>query len=273
MLRNAMSNIETVQRKIFDLEDEADELLQLGIEILKESGITTGFLAGRYLYIFTYEHPYIETQRKAIRRYEDWYSASLYLIKEYAPDRASKFKKYYYHTKDGRPYGVSTYFRLTTTIFTKSINDVINSFCNEFNEQIAILTSLASTLGVKEMMLIKLISANFVRTELEEAEELLAAKHYRAAGAVAGVALELILKTLCDVHSVAYPATPNIQTLLQALHKSRVIDTARLKYLEYLANIRNKCSHAENITAKEVESFILEVRKQAKLADSEFAIK
>ncbi len=83
----------------------------------------------------------------------------------------------------------------------------------------------------------------------------------RAAGSIAGVALELHLKTLCDVNGVSYSPKPTIETLVQALYKGKKLDVTDLKNIQYLGSIRNKCSHPEPVSAKEVQSLIGGVKK------------
>jgi HEPN domain-containing protein len=111
------------------------------------------------------------------------------------------------------------------------------------------------------MDLRELITADVARTEIEQAEILLDGGFERAAGSVAGVALELHLKTLCDVNGVSYPPKPTIETLVQALYKDKKIDITELKQIQYLGSIRNKCSHPEPVSAKEVQSLIDGVKK------------
>lgn len=52
------------------------------------------------------------------------------------------------------------------------------------------------------MGLRKIITADVAKTEIEQAEILLDSGFERAADSIAGVALELHLKTLCDVNGI-----------------------------------------------------------------------
>ena len=60
------------------------------------------------------------------------------------------------------------------------------------------------------MGLRKLITADVARTEIEQAELLFDNGYERAAGSIAGVALELYLKTQCDIEGVEYPPKPSL---------------------------------------------------------------
>ncbi len=257
-----MSNTDALKRKIRELENLADELRKLGITILEEAlpeekeTPNSGWLDD-----FDYRHPMKEIQRKAIRKYQGWYSTSLHLVTEYAPEWLNQFKSHYYESGSKLPSGVSTYFSLRGYFNYRTRAYVIGEFIKELDEQVSILLSIPSIVEIKEMKLRKLISADFVKTEVEEAEFLLTAKHYRAAGAVAGVALELYLKTLCDVHRISYPPKATLEPLAQALYKDAKLDTTELKHIQYLASIRNKCSHAEDVSETEVRKLIEEVRK------------
>jgi HEPN domain-containing protein len=137
----------------------------------------------------------------------------------------------------------------------------ISDFVNELETQLAILMSIPSVLEVKEMSLRELITADIARTEIEQAEILLENGFERAAGSIAGVALELHLKTLCDINGVSYKPKPTIEPLIQALYNEKKLDISEKKHLEYLGSIRNKCSHSEPVTEKEVKRLIEEVKK------------
>lgn len=137
----------------------------------------------------------------------------------------------------------------------------ITEFVNGLEAQLATLLSIPSVLEVKEMGLRELITADVARTEIEQAELLLESGFERAAGSIAGVALELHLKTLCDINGVSYKPKPTIEPLIQALYNAKKLDITKQKHLQYLASIRNKCSHSEPITVKEVQRLIDEVKK------------
>src|SRR5579872_2982633 len=96
---------DALKKKIHELENMADELMQSGIAILKAAG-TGSILILYFVPQLGHDNSLKDFQNKTIRKYHEWYSASLYLVREYAPDRLKDFKKYYSHTREGKIYGV-----------------------------------------------------------------------------------------------------------------------------------------------------------------------
>lgn len=80
LVRDTVSNIDVLNRKIDELETAADELLQLGITVLEESMSKSTSIVRGSLSNIHYRSPAKEIQIKAIRKYEEWYTASLYLL-------------------------------------------------------------------------------------------------------------------------------------------------------------------------------------------------
>ena len=132
---------------------------------------------------------------------------------------------------------------------------------NSYETQRSILLSIPDVLEIKELSFRKIITTDIARTEIEQADLLLSNGFERAAGSIAGVALELHLKTLCDINNLTYPSKATIQPLLQALQKGSILDITEVKHIEYLASIRNKCSHPNAVTEQEVKALIDGVKK------------
>ena len=95
-----MSNTDVLKKKIRELESMADELMQLGITILEEA-ISSGLahsnsalpIIYRSLPRLAYNNPTKETQSKAIRKYQEWYIASLYLVSEISVHMLMMYQK------------------------------------------------------------------------------------------------------------------------------------------------------------------------------------
>jgi hypothetical protein len=199
-------------------------------------------------------------QREAILKYRQWYSTGLQLLDQYITEWVDEYKNCY--DNDTRGYnGLMGYLRLGSFSNYEIREQVISDFVSQLDTQLSILLSIPPVVEVKEMGLRELITADVARTEIEQAEILLDGGFERAAGSIAGVALELHLKTLCDVNNVSYPPKPTIETLVQALYKEKKLDVTELKHIQYLGSIRNKCSHPEPVSAKEVQTLIDEVKK------------
>ena len=79
--------------------------------------------------------------------------------------------------------------------------------------------------------------------------------------AVAFISVEEPLVPVRIDQNVSYPSKPTIEPLAQALYKDKKIDVTELKQIQYLGSIRNKCSHPEPVSAKEVQSLIDGVKK------------
>jgi hypothetical protein len=104
------------------------------------------------------------------------------IINDYLPEeREDEFKALYKRIVD---------YLHFNAFYSSDKSKFIDRFINDFDVQRGILLSIPNSVEVKEMNLRKLISADFVETELEEAELLFNHDFTRGAGALAGVALE-----------------------------------------------------------------------------------
>jgi hypothetical protein len=205
-------------------------------------------------------------QRKAIRAYTRWYSLSYELVKDYLPEMISELSSNYKAEeskgkKADSHLGVIDYLKLRYSPFPNCIGKMTESFIDTVEAQLDILLIVPDIAEVRASSLRKLITADIASTEVEEAEVLLANGFHRAAGSIAGVALELHLKMLCDINGLSYPPKATIQPLLQALQKGSILDITEIKHIEYLASIRNKCSHPKEVSEAEVQSLIDRVKK------------
>jgi hypothetical protein len=254
-----MNSMDALKRKVDELQKQAEEIEALAVKLLEEAP----FEATQHWSTFgllDYNSPLRPIQREVILKYQQWFSTSLQLVNEYIPEMVTKFNSCY-AGPDNEHHRVLDYLRLGTSDYILTRGEVIAWFLRYFETQLSILLSIPPVAKVKEMDLRELITADVARTEIEQAEILLDGGFERAAGSVAGVALELHLKTLCDVNGVSYPPKPTIETLVQALYKDKKIDITELKQIQYLGSIRNKCSHPEPVSAKEVQSLIDGVKK------------
>jgi hypothetical protein len=258
-----MNSMDALQRKVDELQKQAEEIEALAVKLLEEAPFDEGTAdrRGGYFFVVDYNSPLKRIQREAILKYQKWYSTSLHLIEGYTPEWIDDFKQRYSYPNSSLSTGVMEYLNLGTYTQFYVREEAISEFVTNLVAQSAVLLSIPPVVEVKETGLRKLITADVARTEIEQAEILLDGGFERAAGSVAGVALELHLKTLCDVHGVSYPPKPTIETLVQALYKDKKIDITELKQIQYLGSIRNKCSHPEPVSAKEVQSLINGVKK------------
>ena len=255
-----MLSIESLKRKIDELVILADDVEQLGVELIRNAPIKrTGFLVDMYkLMPLPSEIKII--QQEAISKYQRVYSAGHELIKEYIPDRMNEYSGSY-NEKHKQVLECLRLSLFELTLSKDGKNETIKIFINELRTQQSLVASVLDVAEIRELGLRKVISAYIARTEIEQAEILLESGFDRAAGSIAGVALELYLKTLCDVNGILLPPRATIEPLAQALYQAKKFDITNLKHIQYLASIRNKCSHPNTIVVSEIQSLIVEVKK------------
>ena len=102
---------------------------------------------------------------------------------------------------------------------------------------------------------------------MESAQELNKKGFFRAAGAVTGVILEAHLLQVCENHTIKVtkkdPAIGDLNDLLKA---NNVIETPMWRFIQHLADLRNKCDHKKQTepTKEEIEELIEGVSKTTK---------
>lgn len=196
-----------------------------------------------------------QKQRDALRRYQRWYTVAHRYVGEYAPERVDEFNKCYSGDKNSN-YGVIDYIRLERLQWSRNKSRIIDEFWRVFEIQRSILLSVSDVIGIERINLRELISADFIDREISEADRLCRTGHPRAAGALAGVALERQLRTLCDRYGLEYQKEDSIEPLTQRLHENDCIDLTQLGIIRYLAEIGEKCDHAGSVTSDEVRASI-----------------
>src|SRR5260370_2893888 len=258
-----MVSISLLKKKVEEHRKEAEEIQKAGIEVLDAALYAPASEGGTILIRPDYKSPEGNRQREAAQRYQLWYATSRLLVKEYIPDWLDKFEEYYIasNVMKGGANEVMDYLQLDTTSQFMTKEEIIADFVYSLDSQISILLCIPDAVEIKELDLRKLISADVARTEIEQAEILFAGGFQRASGSIAGVALELHLKTLCVINSVAYKPKDTIDPLAQALYKAKLLDITELRQVQYLASIRNKCSHPDDVAEAEIQSLIDGVKK------------
>jgi len=204
------------------------------------------------------EKPFREEQRKCIQLYQIWYSKAEALIKEYLYDRKDEFTREYDE--------ILCLLQLRKNWDKVDVHYIKKEFTDRFDTQKNLLSSLPKVFEIQNLKLRKTISADLVESELEEAELLLEHDFIRAAGAVAGVALECHLKTLCEISTppVEYNNKKDtINPLATELRKAGHLSETERKKIEWLGDIRNKCDHSkeEDPTKEEVKDLIRKTKE------------
>jgi hypothetical protein len=204
------------------------------------------------------EKPFREEQRKYVRLYQIWYSKAEALIKEYLYDRKDEFTREYDE--------ILCLLQLRKNWGKVYVHSIIKEFTDRFDTQKNLISSLPKVIEIQNSKLKKTVSADLVESELEEAELLLEHNFIRAAGAVAGVALERYLKTLCDIITppVEYDNKKDtINPLATKLRDKGHLSETKRKKIEWLGDIRNKCDHSnkEEPAKEEVKELIKKTKE------------
>lgn len=201
------------------------------------------------------EKPFREEQRKCIKLYQIWHSKAEALIKEYLYDRKDEFTREY-----DKILGL---LQLRNGWAKVDVHYIIKDFTDRFDTQKNLISSLPRVFEIQKLKLRKTISADLVESELDQAELLLNHDFYRAAGAVAGVALERYLKTLCEISTPPVPYNKNatINPLALKLRDIGYLNETKRKQMGLLGDIRNKCVHTkEEPTKGDVKRLIRETK-------------
>jgi hypothetical protein len=261
-----MKDTEVIRRKINELEAVATEIEEIEIELLQiVTLIYKPDPPGVICFAPNYEWGKLSgenqhKQRDVLRKYQRWYTVAHQLVKEYIPERVDEFSQYYSSDKEGTC-GVIDYIKFEQPQWSGDKSGITDDFWRIFEVQRSILLSVPDIIEIKQMSLRNIISAEFIDREIDEADYLYRMGHPRAAGALAGVALEQQLKTLCDKYNLEYQKRDTTEPLAQRLYENDRIDITQLKNIQHLASIRDKCDHASDITSDEVRELIERLKK------------
>ncbi|KDE54883.1 hypothetical protein [Methanoculleus sp. MH98A] len=202
----------------------------------------------------------LQKQRDALRKYQRWYTVAHRYVREYAPERVDEFNHCYFGDTQGN-YGVIDYIKLERLQRSRNKSRIIDDFWRVFEIQRSILLSVSDVLGIERINLRELISSDIIDREIGEADCLCRMGHPRAAGVLAGVALERQLKTLCDRYGLEYQKKDAVEHLVQRLYENDCLDLTQLRTIRHLAEIREKCDHASDVTGDEVGELIERLRE------------
>lgn len=108
----------------------------------------------------------------------------------------------------------------------------------------------------------RLIEADVLGALLDQAEALLAAGHLVAAASLTGAILEDALKKVSDVHRIAHPPRPAIDSLNAELARAGTYSTGVQDNIALLAVFRSKADqgHAAALERSDVEQMVSWVR-------------
>lgn len=174
-------------------------------------------------------------QEQLKEEYEYWYARAEELVSTYLPQRLDEFER--------RRGDVKDYIRLNKNA-KFGPERYVSSASGYFADQRNIVKAIPGKIEVEKLKLRRQISETFSMEELQQARELLDEDLIRAAGVLAGVALERHLQTECDGADLQYSHDDGIASLAQTLFSAGEINKTSLSNLETLGQIRNDCTHA-----------------------------
>lgn len=202
--------------------------------------------------------------------YQTWYSEALAAIRQLLPDRIDDFVEYYKNTKARKEI---TYANYTISDYLQGLN-VTRGYNKEkvvgpdaavpaFRQQVYIVEAIGKRFESTLFDIRSLVQADFFDNELDVSDELNKRGFHRAAGAIAGVALEGHLVSVAEQHKLIVPKDPSISKLNDLLKKSEVLDTPNWRFVQRLGDLRNQCDHKKDSepSKEDIHELIEGVRK------------
>jgi hypothetical protein len=187
--------------------------------------------------------------------YQRWYTRALKIVEALAPDRLGEFVGHYMPDPKRKTVDVLTYRiqDFTRGLAAKPERDGTKAFDEKqitsigVVNQAQILAAVASRLDSVLADVTGALFAELQDSELKAASDLLPIS-VRAGGALAGVVLERHLQQVATNHKVAVAKkNPTIADLNDPLKTGNVYDLATWRKIQFLADIRNLCSHQKAI--------------------------
>ncbi|MBE9507297.1 MAG: hypothetical protein IMY86_04540 [Chloroflexi bacterium] len=194
------------------------------------------------------------------REYQTWYSQVHLIVKTHLPERLAELKVLYTSPRAlyAGYYGIASFLDGTFRDRTP--------FVAQLEQQRGILLAVPHVIALRALEVAALVTADLVQGELNQARLLLEHGFIRAAGAVAGVALEAHLKLLHDQADLAYTDKDTIVPLATRLRKNGFISIGDEKKCIAMADTRNRCDHKKTTdpTQEEVEELLGDVDRFTK---------
>lgn len=227
-----------IQKRVDGLEHELDNIRDTTLSIAEKALDDTDTIKKSQL-----ER---DSLRELLREYEIWYNSALPLIEEHLAERADEFN--------------TGYRKFTSLIDMYNMNgkdiSVFEKRVLEYTDfQLNLLISIPDKIKSEKIRLRRTISNTITSEEIQRSRELFNNGNIRAAGVLGGVALERHLLTLCENcnKNLDFGYMDGISSLAHTLNDGGEITDDDQRLLDYLAGIRNNCSHANDKEPKESE--------------------
>ena len=183
------------------------------------------------------------------QEYQTWYSEALSVLKIVLPDRVSDFVRLYEKPKNRKSVEYGNYViedYLQNLSVTRGVDRIVGpeAAIHQFEQQLNILKAARSRFGSSLFEIKQLLQADLFDAELHSARELRDKGFLRPAGTLSGVVLEKHLSQVCNSHNLRISKKePSINDYNQLLKDNNIIDIKEWRYIQYLADSRNLCSH------------------------------
>lgn len=194
----------------------------------------------------------VSAPRDIIEDYQAWYTQARRLVAHVLPDRRREFEDYYRSSclGEGQPATISAI--LAHQAPPRVVNEKREGLAKLFDpgsEQQVFLHLLGMQIGILASALPTVLAPERPRDrELEVARTLLKDGHHRAAGALAGVALEQHLLAVARRRGVelASGVARRVARLDRVLREAGVYGAARSRYVKSLADLSDACVHGKD---------------------------
>ncbi|WP_321507865.1 hypothetical protein [uncultured Methanoregula sp.] len=172
-------------------------------------------------------------------------------MKQLLPDRFQEFQDQYRFEKrpvKGIDFTTYTIYDYLMGIHVKrggvDVIDTYISFSTRFSHQLDIFRSTLDRIDSRLTDIEGILQSELFDHELEAADDLLKKNHLRAAGALAGVSLEIHLNHVCANHGIKISKkSPTISDFTEKLKAEGVFDIPTWRHILHLGDIRNLCVH------------------------------
>jgi len=238
-----MDKREEVKKALEELIQEAIEICKLAVEAKESASIM-----------------------KFGMEYQNWYTRALKVVDVLAYDRLEEFVSYYRidpkrRQTNAQNYVIQDFIMGTgarTDVLTGPLWDVNNAVVRKVYNQLQILQSMQTRIDSVLSDVQGSLLSELQDKELETAEQLLKT-NLRAAGSLAGVILENHLQKVLQNHRIPVSKkNPTISDMNEPLKNKNIYDITTWRKIQYLADVRNLCSHKKDRepTAEEVRELI-----------------
>lgn len=255
---------------------ELKELRQTGRFLLWEVAISKKKLTPEQVKQVENMEGFKEYKKKSIDHksaYQKWFTKAYNVVKTLLPDRHQEFYILYKDEKrknneiDFLTYTISDYFLglvITRGWEKAEVVNPFSAFSSKMEIQLTIIDSCYDLLDSKLADIQGILQYELFENELQAAKDLLNKKYNRAAGALAGVTLEIHLSKVCETHNIKFRKQhPTISDFNEELKKSDLIDVPTWRLIQRLGDIRNMSVHSKERepTKDEIQDLIKGIEK------------